>query len=189
MATTRDNLIETMKQLLWERGYDATSPNLVLERSGAGKGSFYHHFKGKKELAIAAMESRSDELIEEFDRVTAKPDLYLEKVYAYLRLPRDATRGCRMGRIVQDPSLDDPLLNAPLERYFKHLHERLTWMFEEAQRHREMMNILPPGQLATLALSALQGGFVLGRATGEGAAADDATGALMALLSTQTLRG
>ena len=51
MAATRELLIDTMKQLLWERGYDATSPNQVLERSGVGKGSFYHHFKGKKDLA------------------------------------------------------------------------------------------------------------------------------------------
>ncbi len=187
MANTRDLLIDTMKQLLWERGYDATSPNLVLERSGTGKGSFYHHFKGKKELAIAAMESRADQLIEEFDQVTAGKQGGVAKVKAYMSLPRDATVGCRMGRIVQDPSLEDELLNAPLQRYFSEIHKRMRRFLQDAQEAGELSRLLTAEQLATLAICALQGSFVLGRAIGEKETANQATDAFMQLLEAQTL--
>ncbi len=187
MATTRELLVETMKQLLWERGYDATSPNLVLERSGAGKGSFYHHFKGKKELAIAAMDARADELSEEFDQLIAKHSDPLAAVAAYMCQTRDAAKGCRIGRIVQDPSLEDPLLNAPLKRFFGKLHDKLRRLFHQAQADRQLSDALPPDQWATLTISALQGGFVYGRAMQDGTAVNAATEGFVTLLNTQRL--
>jgi AcrR family transcriptional regulator len=186
MATTRDLLIDTMKQLLWERGYDATSPNLVLERSGVGKGSFYHHFKGKKDLAIAAMDSRADELIAEFQTViTTTEGDWLNKVSAYLRLPRSAIKGCRMGRVVQDPSLEDALLKAPLERYFEALHRGLSSLYASAQENGELEGNCQVDHLASATLSVLQGGFVLGRALSDEDAVTQACESFIALLRSQ----
>ena len=51
---TRDQLIDSTRELLWERGYVGTSPKAIQQRAGAGQGSMYHHFAGKKELALAA---------------------------------------------------------------------------------------------------------------------------------------
>ncbi|GHO87191.1 helix-turn-helix domain-containing protein [Dictyobacter formicarum] len=56
MKTTRKHLIEATKELHWERGYEAMSPRAVLERSGAGQGSLYHHFRGKAELVSTALD-------------------------------------------------------------------------------------------------------------------------------------
>jgi Bacterial regulatory proteins, tetR family len=42
---SRELLVETMSDLLWERGYADTSPRDVRERSGVGQGSMYHHFR------------------------------------------------------------------------------------------------------------------------------------------------
>lgn len=174
MAATRDLLIDTMKQLLWERGYDATSPNHVLERSGVGKGSFYHHFKGKKDLAIAAMESRTDEVIEEFDNIVAQTDGdWLAKVSAYLRLPRHALKGCRVGRIVQDPSLEDQELQAPLERYFSTIQQRIAAIYSEAQSSGQLASSCQPEALATLTLSVIQGSHVIGRAVAQDSMVND----------------
>src|SRR5688572_27007362 len=43
--STSERLIESTRELLWERGYVGTSPKAILERAGAGQGSMYHHFK------------------------------------------------------------------------------------------------------------------------------------------------
>lgn len=186
MAITRDLLIDTMKQLLWERGYDATSPNLVLERSGVGKGSFYHHFKGKKELAIAAMDSRADELIADFHTLiaTTEGDWHC-KVSAYLRLPRNALKGCRMGRVVQDPSLEDALLQAPLQRYFDALYQGLLALYTSAQAQGELQNSCQVDQLAAATLSVVQGGFVVGRALADDDAVINSCESFISLLRTQ----
>ena len=54
--TTRERLVQSAQELLWERGYVAMSPKAIQERSGVGQGSMYHHFKGKADLAAAAIE-------------------------------------------------------------------------------------------------------------------------------------
>lgn len=164
MNATRQALIDSMKQLLWERGYDATSPNLVLERSGAGKGSFYHHFKGKKALAIAALDERADELISEFDDIFSTDDGWLKKFERYLFEPRLGTQGCPMGRIAADPSMTDEELRAPLSRYFKHLLMHMAMTLNQAQQQGELAETGSPVMLAETIVSAIQGGFVVSRA-------------------------
>ena len=53
MESKRDKLIEATKSLLWEVGYESMSPKTILKRSGAGQGSLYHHFEGKKDNATS----------------------------------------------------------------------------------------------------------------------------------------
>ena len=47
-------MIESAVILLAKQGYRATSFEAVLERSGAPRGSIYHHFPGGKDQLIAA---------------------------------------------------------------------------------------------------------------------------------------
>src|SRR5690606_42066336 len=53
---SRERLVTTMSELMWERGYADASPREVRERSGVGQGSMYHHFPSKRELGVAALE-------------------------------------------------------------------------------------------------------------------------------------
>ena len=39
MTSTRDRLIDSTRELLWDRGYVGTSPKAIQELSGAGQGS------------------------------------------------------------------------------------------------------------------------------------------------------
>lgn len=184
MANTRDLLVNTMKQLLWERGYDATSPNHVLERSGVGKGSFYHHFKSKKDLAVAAMEARADDLIGEFDTLMCKTEGdWLAKVSAYLLLRRHALKGCRMGRVVQDPSVEDEILLAPLQHYFSTMQQRFTDIYRQAQESGTLAQSQKPEMLAALTLSVIQGGFVIGKATSEDRLVGEVCSSFIAMLA------
>ena len=59
---SRDQLTDAMAELLWERGYAATSPRDVMARAGVGQGSMYHHFSGKHELAVEALSAVTGEL-------------------------------------------------------------------------------------------------------------------------------
>ncbi len=65
-SKARQQLVEAAARLFQSRGFHGTGLSLILEESGAPKGSFYHHFPGgKDELAVAAMRWSSLE-IEEF---------------------------------------------------------------------------------------------------------------------------
>ena len=162
--TTRNLLIDTMKTLLWQRGYDATSPNQVLEASGVGKGSLYHHFKSKKDLAIAAMDSRADEAIKEAEKIFKKTDNWLDKFKAYILTPRDGLIGCRLGRIAHDPSItDDISLQQPIRRYFTALQKMMVDTLNDAQEAQQLPMHVDTKRIAFVVISAIQGSFVVSR--------------------------
>lgn len=52
---SRVKLVAAMRSLLAQHGYAQTSPKMVLEASGVGQGSLYHHFAGKEGLALEAV--------------------------------------------------------------------------------------------------------------------------------------
>ena len=54
---SKQKLVAATCKLLSERGFAATSPVMIQQRSGIGQGSMYHHFpgKGKEGLALDAI--------------------------------------------------------------------------------------------------------------------------------------
>jgi AcrR family transcriptional regulator len=54
---SKQKLVAAACKLLSERGFEATSPVMIQQRSGIGQGSMYHHFpgKGKEGLALDAI--------------------------------------------------------------------------------------------------------------------------------------
>ena len=55
-STARIRLLETMIDAIWERSYGGVSVDTICERADVRKGSFYHFFKSKSALAVAALE-------------------------------------------------------------------------------------------------------------------------------------
>jgi AcrR family transcriptional regulator len=53
--STRDHLVTAAQELFARDGYDATSTEAVLQRSGVSRGSLYHHFPDKKALFEAVL--------------------------------------------------------------------------------------------------------------------------------------
>lgn len=68
-STARLRLLETMIESIWERSYATVPVDLICDRADVRKGSFYHFFRSKTELAIAALdhlwETRSKAVLEE----------------------------------------------------------------------------------------------------------------------------
>jgi AcrR family transcriptional regulator len=61
---TRERLLSTARALFGERGYEGTSIDAVLERSGVARGALYHHFDSKAELFDAVAEEVFVEIAE-----------------------------------------------------------------------------------------------------------------------------
>ena len=50
-------------ELIWEQSYGSVSVDVICERAGARKGSFYHFFPSKSDLAAVAIEDHWLKLI------------------------------------------------------------------------------------------------------------------------------
>src|SRR5215475_15614712 len=52
---SRERIVQRAAELFAERGIAGTSLDEVLAAAGAGKGQFYHYFRGRDELAAAVV--------------------------------------------------------------------------------------------------------------------------------------
>lgn len=179
---TRERLVETMSELMWERGYADTSPRDVRQRSGVGQGSQYHHFPTKRDLALAALERNVADLLPASSELDASGDP-LARIEAYLMRPRDALKGCKVGRMTQDPQVrEDPVLLAPIARAFTQVHASWVKVLQEAVAAGELRNDLDPERLAHTLMAVLQGGYVLAMSQQDPGPFEDARNGVLDLL-------
>jgi TetR/AcrR family transcriptional repressor of nem operon len=83
VSDAKEKLTEAALGLIWTSGYGATSVDDICEKANVRKGSFYHFFKSKAELEIAALEAnwqRSRHLLNEIFAPTVPP---LERLEGY----------------------------------------------------------------------------------------------------------
>ncbi|WP_424186966.1 TetR/AcrR family transcriptional regulator [Actinokineospora sp. G85] len=180
---TRDELIDSARALLWERGYVGTSPKAIQQRAGVGQGSMYHHFTGKRDLALAAVRRNADELLSGADERLSGPGTAIDRVSAYLRRERDALKGCPIGGLAQDPEVvADPQLRAPVDQALGHLRERITAVLDEGRAAGELPATLDTAALAATVVAVVQGGYVLARAADTTEPFDQAVSGALALL-------
>ena len=162
---TTDRLIETTRELLWERGYVGTSPKAIQQRSGVGQGSMYHHFSGKPDLAFAAIDRTAREMRAGVEAQLSRPGTAFERIAGYLRRERDVLRGCPIGRLTQDPDVvADDRLRTPVEETLSWLAARLASVLAEGVERGEVAG-LDPVPTAAAIVATLQGGYVLARAS------------------------
>ena len=184
IMNAQDRLVESTQELLWERGYVGTSPKAIQQRAGAGQGSMYHHFTGKPDLAAAALRRSADQMRGVAEADLAAPGTAYDRIAGYLHRDRDVLRGCRIGRMAQDPDVvADPQLRAPVEETFDWLRGRIAGLIAEGQAAGEFAPGLDPADTAAAVVAVVQGGYVLARAAGDAAPFERATRGALGLLA------
>lgn len=68
-SDAKERLIEAMSELIWLGSYGSTSVDQICERAEVKKGSFYHFFPSKTELALAVIEEVSRDVFATLDRI------------------------------------------------------------------------------------------------------------------------
>ncbi|MEN5072624.1 TetR/AcrR family transcriptional regulator [Isoptericola cucumis] len=189
---TRERLVTTAQRLFASQGVGPTSPRQVLEASGVGQGSLYHHFPTKHDLAVAAVGATVDEAL-----TAARRDLEgdgsddpgggveaLDRVVAYVTRPREALAGCKVGRLTSDQAvMDDDGLRDVVTAYFVRLLAAVTATLREAGLPADAAR-----DRAHAAVAVVQGGYVLARATGDEDAMRAAVRGFVALLAPEARR-
>jgi AcrR family transcriptional regulator len=160
---TREKILRATKELLWERGFEAMSPRDVMDRSGAGQGSLYHHFSGKHDLACAALAEMAAE------EQAAMADIFnprkppLARIADYLTRERDALRGCRLARLANEAAMADADFRLSIAAYLDEIERHLAKALAEAQVSGVIAADADAKALAAMLLAVVEGGFVLAR--------------------------
>lgn len=176
---SRERLVRAARDLFWAQGVEGTSPRQVLEASGVGQGSLYHHFPTKHDLSRAAIRATTEEALASVAgdlEDTARPPV--ERLVAYLERPRPALAGCKVGRLTSDRSvMADDDLRAPVRDYFAGLVARVQAVFAESGLPDDVAH-----DRAYAAVAIVQGGYVLARALDDPAALRAAVDGFVSML-------
>src|SRR5215470_3150295 len=105
VTDTKDKLLQAALQLVWKESVGSTSVDEICETAGVRKGSFYHFFKSKTELIIAALESHWEEGRGELDRIFSPSVPPIERLRGFFNwmLQRQAWKAEQAGRVLGCP--------------------------------------------------------------------------------------
>lgn len=77
---TKERLLETAIELIWQSSYENTGINEICARAGVTKGCFYHYFESKAELFHEAAEYHWEKMKQEMDRIFSPNQTSLEQL-------------------------------------------------------------------------------------------------------------
>lgn len=122
--------MEAALDLIWESSYGSTSVDAICERAGVKKGSFYHFFESKSELAVAAMDAAWQEKRVELDEIFSPMTPPLERfqrVNAYglqqqeeMRKKKGYVCGCPLFTIGSEVGTQDQDIRRKVEEILNH---------------------------------------------------------------------
>ncbi|EIJ42809.1 transcriptional regulator [Beggiatoa alba B18LD] len=120
---TREKLLDVAFETFYTNGYNATGLNTLLENAGVQKGSLYHFFASKKDLALAVIRERIARRFAERYAHIAHAEQPLKTLFDFLSTPSnfDLKRGCPLGKLVQElAGLDEDFRTALTQVYIGH---------------------------------------------------------------------
>jgi TetR/AcrR family transcriptional repressor of nem operon len=170
-SSTRDQLLLQASLLFRERGFHATSVGDVLDRAGVQKGSLYHHFPSKEDLAHAVIDRWVEHLRTHvldrlnasdgrtpLDRIEATLDEFLaEQEAAHCR------GGCPFGNLALEMADVHEGFRARLVDTFCRMADAFAAQIARAQADGAVRSDADPHSLGCFLVAAVEGGILLAK--------------------------
>jgi TetR/AcrR family transcriptional regulator, transcriptional repressor for nem operon len=170
----RHKLLTAALSLVREQGYASTSVEELCAAAGVTKGAFFHHFKSKDALAVAAAHHWS----EITGAVFASAPYHqredpLQRVLGYLDFRKAILTGelaeftCLVGTMVQEVYSTSPGIRVACEASIRAHAAKIEADIAAAMKHHRLRASWTAASLALHTQAVLQGAFILAKATGD----------------------
>jgi AcrR family transcriptional regulator len=172
LIETREKILTTAEQLIYQNGIHATGMDLLVKTSGVARKSIYRYFATKDEVAAAALNARDVRWMAWFRTESDKAetaDARILNMFAVLKgwFESEGFRGCAF--INTAGEIGDP--NDPI-RLIAKLHKQK--LFDYTLELCEQLNIEQPSALAKQLLILMEGAITVAHVVGDFSAADSA---------------
>jgi TetR/AcrR family transcriptional repressor of nem operon len=173
MAPARQKLLDAALSVIRTKGYSATSIDELCAEAGVAKGSFFHHFKTKEALGIAAAEYWSEMTGALFEAAPyhrhADP---LDRVLGYIDFRKAILAGkvpeftCLVGTMVQEVYETCPEIRDACDASISGHAAKVEADIAEAMKRHGIRADWTARSLALHTQVVLQGAFILAKAKG-----------------------
>jgi TetR/AcrR family transcriptional regulator, transcriptional repressor for nem operon len=176
----RDKILASALRVIRAKGYAATTVDELCAAAGVTKGAFFHHFKSKDELAVAAADHWSETTGAYFAAASyhahADP---LDRVLGYIDFRKALLTGtvpeftCLVGTMVQETYETHPAIRSAVDRSISAHAAKVEIDIAEAMKRYRLDADWSAASLALHTQAVLQGAFILAKAKGGAAVAAD----------------
>jgi len=172
-STAREKLLDSALSVIRQKGYSATTVDDLCHAAGVTKGGFFHHFKSKEDLAVAAADhfSRMADSIFVDAPYRALPDP-VDRVLGYVAFRRSILQGelseftCLVGTMVQEIYETHPLIRQACDKSISEHAAMVEQDIATAMREAGIASDFTPSSLAFHIQAVIQGAFILAKAKG-----------------------
>lgn len=165
-----DAVLDRAMRLFWERGYQATSLDDLLEATGLSKQSLYNAFGGKRELFLKALDlyrcqrlPALRELLAGSGRARALVERAVREA-AERKDPRECPLGCLMANTALELGSHDPEIAAEVRKMMLGYEKILSETIARGQREGEITTRHTSSVIAQSLRNTLDGVAILQKA-------------------------
>jgi TetR/AcrR family transcriptional repressor of nem operon len=173
LPDTRTRLLDAALMVIRTKGYAGTSVDDLCHAAGVTKGAFFHHFKSKEEMAVAAAAhfgAMAEGLFSQAGyRALSDP---LERLLAYVDFRKSILQGtlpeftCFLGTLVQEAYETHPAIAAAVNRHICEHVATLEADISAVMAERGIPANWTAESLALYTQAVIQGAFILAKAKG-----------------------
>lgn len=141
-SDAKQRLLDSGRELIHQRGYTAVGVSELCAAAGVKKGSFYHFFPSKLELALDVVDGYWQDSLPIYEglRDPSTPplerlDAYADRVeqhHAALHRECGQVLGCPLGNLALEMSTQEPALQDRLQRRFTDTLDYFEGLIKEA---------------------------------------------------------
>lgn len=191
-SDVRTNLLDAALQTIRTKGYGGATVDDICRAAGVSKGSFFHYFASKEELALAAAEyfsKRADALFAAAPYRQAEDAR--ERVLQYIDLRSALLRGelpdftCLLGTMVQETYATHPAIRKACGEHIRHHAADVARDIAAAKEACAPDAPWSPDSLALYTQAVIQGAFILAKAHQDSDVAVDCLTHLRRYIQTQ----
>ena len=165
---TRKNLIDSAFNEIYSKGYQGASLTTILKNAKVHKGSMYHFFENKKDMALVCIKEKIYErFVQRYSLILSLESGYLETFINGLKdtTQRDFNKGCPIANIVQEMSNIDEDFKVLMEEIYQTFRKNIKDILDISIQKNEMKEC-DTTKLALYIASTIEGAILSAKATG-----------------------
>lgn len=187
-AFDRDVVLGKAMQVFWEKGYEATSMQDLVEAMGINRGSLYDTFQDKRQLFLAAIAHYSETLIKQATDRLQTPGAAKQAIVDYFEdlvnciVNSPSCRGCLMTNSIVGFGDHDPEIAASLKKTLMKLEDGFYAALVRARDRKELTSSQDLRTLARYLTASAQGLQVLSKVDPDPHSLRDIVGTILTVL-------
>jgi TetR/AcrR family transcriptional repressor of nem operon len=175
---TRARILAVAEPVVLRHGFAGTSLDHLLKATDLTKGAFFHHFRGKADLARALVENYRANHLALFERFAAEADAssddpleatleFLRRFEAFVEARTTPLAGCIYAAYTYENRQFDPSIHAIIADGLKRWTALYAMRFDAIlARYRPKIPV-SAAELAEMIVAIVEGGLILSRSYGD----------------------